>query len=781
MPLVRLSQSRFVGQQGLVLLVLSSLSGASGLAYELLYVRLFSNYFGDGFLVAGMTLFAVFMGLSLGAWHSKRLVGSLAWIELTLGLYALVAATLFSQFGFQIASYGNEPWMVMGKLALLLGVPAFLIGTCIPLFHQLLQSTGHTGTRVFARVYGVYNLGAFLSVLMIEFFLFRLLGLQVTIYLIAGLNLLVGVALLVLGKPIQVAVDTVRTKTSNSRLLLALFIASFASGIFQLFALRLSFSVFGPLNENFAILLGTAILGVALGAVVSTRTKVDVASILWLAAVLMLSFLVFVPLFVALWSGFSARDLSDTQEVLAKLILLSGFCLPIFVVLGTLVPLTLRQMGTDVEQGSGHTLAISSLGNGLGALAMFLVVYRYLSLPQIGVLLAVLLSLAAMIAMSERPKGSQGLIKGVIAISLIFAAFHGWPKVELLLGYRFLTKPDHLAERLQSFERAETYKAYDQNASIVSFRDGSKSLVFNGYHSLSFGPQSKSELHEVIVGATPALFSGGTDRAMVLGLGTGISAGSTARIYNHTRVVEINPAMFDIARHFEAQNHRVLSKSNVEAVLEDGIVSLVNNTQQYDAIINTVTSPRYYSASKLYTTDFLELVKARLSKGGVYSGWFDISIDADGISIMLNTLESSFEHCRYFLLNASYFNAVCADSPLTYLSSSKARARVLSTGIDPLVARFGFAQDFVDTLGALEVQFDAAFFNRVSDEINTLDRPVIEFVVARPQDRERTADLLADTLLANLEFQRRSALGRSDWHKNCQAIARMSQIQFSGC
>ena len=316
---------------------------------------------------------------------------------------------------------------------------------------------------------------------------------------------------------------------------------------------------------------------------------------------------------------------------------------------------------------------------------------------------------------------------------------------------------------------------------MLSFRDGSRSVVFNGYHSLSFGPGGKSDLHETIVGATPALFTNTTDQALVLGLGTGISAGAAARVFDQTRVVEINPAILNIPAHFEPENHNVMSRSNTEIVLQDGLSVLLGSDHNYDAIINTVTSPKYFAASKLYTRDFLELVKARLTDKGVYSTWFDLNIDRDGIAIMLNTLEASFAHCRYFVLTASYFNAVCADHPLIYQSRPVAQQRFGGLGFDELLAKHGLTQGFGPSLSGLEVSFDKAFFARATDEINMLDRPLIEFVVARNADKDATAEALANLLVSNIERQRQFSGGRQVWKENCKMIALMSYLEFSGC
>ncbi len=761
--------------------VLAALSGACGLAYEILFIRLFSNYFGDSFVITGVTLSAVFLGMSFGAWQSLSFLRCLAFIEIAVGVYAFAAATAFSNWGFEIAALGATPWINAAKLALLLGLPAFLIGTCVPLFSAYASEARQDDTGTFPRIYGLYNIGAFASVLVIEFALFRSLGLQITCCIIGCLNLFLGGVLLVGYRPPGLTMGRTAKSAIDWRVALPLFLASFASGVFQLFVLRLSFSIFGPLHENFAIILASAIAGVAIGSWLALRRRLRFSDVFFWLALLMPTFLVFVPALVQGWSSLAGFELGDRGELFAKAFLLAGFPLPLFILFGALVPLAVAVHEHNEVHVSGRLLAISSLGNGLGALAMFLLLHRMLELPQIGIGLAGVVLISGVFASGKLPESSQMLKGAVVAVALIFAGVESWPHVELLLGYRILAQPDRLEDRVRNFETAATYKAYDQSASILSFRDGGRSLVFNGYHSLSFGPGGKSDLHETIVGATPALFVENTDRALVLGLGTGISAGASARVFEQTNIVEINPAILNIPGHFERENHNVMSRPNAEVVLQDGISALLGSDAEYDAIINTVTSPKYYAASKLYTAEFLALAKSRLTERGVYSTWFDLNIDRDGIAVMLNTLESSFEHCRYFVMTASYFNAVCADHPLIYQSRSALRARVEGQGFDEAFEKQGFSQGFSETLSALEVSFDAAYFDRSGPWINTLDRPLIEFVVARNADKQATTEALSQVLVANIERQRQFSGGRQFWKENCRVIARMSYLEVSGC
>ena len=761
--------------------LLAALSGSCGLAYEIIYVRLFSNYFGDSFVMSGIILSAVFLGIAFGAWQSTRFIRALAIIEITIGLYAFMAVTAFSYWGFELASFGSSTLFNALKLVFLLGLPAFLIGTCVPLFTRYAQTNKTTGS-VFTRIYAFYNMGAFLSVLAIEFILFRQLGIFFTGVIIGCINLAIGATLLITHASKCVPSEPTIKTQMNTRIISALFVASFASGIFQLFVLRLSFSIFGPLHENFAIILTSAILGVAIGSWLSLSKRLSFDKALLCLSIGVLIFLSVASLFIEFWSSATGSDLSDRGELFVKIALLGGYPLVIFILFGAMVPLAIKAHDRETAPLSGRLLAISSFGNGLGTLFMFIVLYQYFSLLMIGGMISALLFFGFLILSYQNSiRVIQAAGWGIIVTSFALASVYMWPRVELLFGYRTLANSEQLIYRRTAFKDAVVYKAYDQSVSLVSFNDQNTSLVINGYGSLTFGPQSKSVLHEAIVGATPGLFSKNNDEALVFGLGTGITGGATAQLYKHTKIVEVNPAMFNIPQHFIQANKAVMHNADVDVVLEDGISTLLNDSKTYDAVINTVTSPQYYAAAKLYTQDFYEIVKTRLNEGGVYSSWFDLRIDRAGISIMLNTLEASFKSCRYFVLGRAYFNVVCGDAPLIYRSSKLVSERISGAELDTLVHSYEFPNGFAATMIALEIKFREDFLIRNSTDINTLDLPAIEFVVARNNDIIETSDLLAQAILANIESQRKTSFGTPKWKENCKAISHMSGLQFKGC
>jgi hypothetical protein len=104
----------------------------------------------------------------------------------------------------------------------------------------------------------------------------------------------------------------------------------------------------------------------------------------------------------------------------------------------------------------------------------------------------------------------------------------------------------------------------------------------------------------------------------------------------------------------------------VSFVVDDAIHFVRATPKSYSLILNTVTSPLYFSSSKLYTADFFHAVKQRLRPDGIYATWVDSRIGDRGFDIIIKTLRASFKECGLFYIKNTYFLLICGETPLVY-------------------------------------------------------------------------------------------------------------------
>jgi tetratricopeptide (TPR) repeat protein len=166
---------------------------------------------------------------------------------------------------------------------------------------------------------------------------------------------------------------------------------------------------------------------------------------------------------------------------------------------------------------------------------------------------------------------------------------------------------------------------------------------------------------------------------------------------------------------------------SVRLVHDDGIHFLKTQSTTYSLILNTVTTPIYFSASKLYTLDFFEDVRRHLTPDGVYLTWLDTRTGDEGVDIVLATLDEVFESCWIITLTPGYFLVACGLEQVTLAPRNPVEGQ-------PEITRFLMNQRRLRPellpYGVISTRgLDLRGSNDVP--LNTLDYPVLEFSIAR--------------------------------------------------
>ena len=214
---------------------------------------------------------------------------------------------------------------------------------------------------------------------------------------------------------------------------------------------------------------------------------------------------------------------------------------------------------------------------------------------------------------------------------------------------------------------------------------------------------------------------------MVLGLGSGMTTGAVGLLFDRTDAVEINPAVVENIWRMKQWNFDVGSMPSVHIVLDDGMHFVRASRDRYTLIVNTVTSPRYFSASKLYTRDFFETIRETLTPDGLYATWLDAGIGDRGLDIVLKSLRGSFKHCWLVALRSEYFLLVCSNEPIALRQPRLVAANKTLSGY--FFDQAGIPADWLPYNILHTHPFD--LIGDPSVPVNTLDDPVLEFEIAR--------------------------------------------------
>ena len=111
--------------------------------------------------------------------------------------------------------------------------------------------------------------------------------------------------------------------------------------------------------------------------------------------------------------------------------------------------------------------------------------------------------------------------------------------------------------------------------------------------------------------------------------------------------------------------------------LNDGRNVLLVAKEPYDLITIELTSVWFAGASNLYSTEFYQLAKRRLAKGGVLQQWVQLHhIRPRELAVIVRTLQAEFAHVALFEGGAQGI-LVASEEPLVASRASLSRLPLL--------------------------------------------------------------------------------------------------------
>ncbi len=739
--------------------LLAFASGACGLAYEILYIRLLSIYVGDVYYVAITVLAAVFFGLALGYWFSGRWARYLYVVELCLATVAILYGLIHLLAGPVKILPLMAPFATIHTVigGLLIVTPMVLVGASIPMLDR------------FARVYGVqfsglyrwYNLGAAAFIVLIEVLVLQYMGLGQAIICCSFINFVLAYYFFGLQKSVSLKKDTavLLSNLKDKNLLVILFIISLISSLWYVYAIELSMRVFGPGAATISFVIACAVVAISVSCLLLERCD---RSILYSALGILIALIY--ALMGPLLDGYSLVlryfEIAERSwgHVFVQLGWMVVLLLPVFVLFGSTIPAWIQ----DGKHKVRVVLTVTALGNMLGIVVGYLVLYQQLIhwVPVI-----VVVATATYLSWHFAAQGSGNKIRTVAsltAVLLLVAVAWWWPYVYMVQGSKYFF--DNPAAR-HAITEIDAYREYGNDAMVLHHGTNSRSVIHLGYQTLTFDNAGQITKREGALGTVGSLYHlDNSERALFVGLGTGASVGAASHVYDQVRVYEINPAMVKLAQDFGEDFGLFNSPvANTEIIINDGIVGIAQEPlNSYDMVANITTLPYFYSANKIHAKEFMQLAKRVLKPDGVYVGWFDVNSGMNGIRIYNDTLLSVFKDCHYYFLNVGYFAYVCGDK----LSEPEPVA--------PLSARDATVQSILEHMQHL--RFDLT--TSPSGQINSINYPRLILWNELGKNNPETEAFI--NFVEKVVRQRYLNLAENERRQFCQAVKWFNLYSLKG-
>ncbi|MFI5345049.1 MAG: fused MFS/spermidine synthase [Elusimicrobiota bacterium] len=667
-----------------MILGLSFISGAAGLIFEVLWARRLALLFGSTALAQTLVLAVFLGGLSAGsallgrradrAASAARFYSLLEWAVAALGLAA----------PFLLRSADGAAGRPLAVAALF--AQAFLMGGTIP---ALCRAAGGDAQGGVGRVYAANSAGAAAGALAAAFLVVPALGLEWGFAAAAALNIL---AALGAGLAPQSAPAPARTGPGARTIALdpavvqcVVFVSGFTALTYEIAWTRLLALVLGSSVYSFAEMLAAFIAGAALGSwIVSTSAfrRRDPASLLGLAllgagvavlaALPLCDKLPILQVILRTRFGYDARAFYAFEAVKFALCLVP-MLLPA-VGLGMTLPLAARLLDGGGRGGDvGKVFAANTAGNVLGALTGWLVL-PWLGAEGIlrsGTTVFVVLG-AAVLWTSAAPFARRRAWAAAGLTALI--AYRAWlPRWDMtLLGQGFFrSRPNFTlksyADYLSVFGGLveNVYARDDREATVTvsRFKGGVLALKVNGKSDASSGPDMRTQ---ILLGELPLILKPGAQDALVVGWGSGVTAGSMlSHPLAHLDAVELIPAVVDASRFFDAENGGARADPRLNLRIEDAKSFLARDGRRYDVIVSEPSNPWMAGVGDLFSVQFYRRARARLAPGGVMAQWFhSYEMDDALFALVLRTFASSFPHVTLWSVADNDLIIIGSDAPL---------------------------------------------------------------------------------------------------------------------
>jgi spermidine synthase len=129
---------------------------------------------------------------------------------------------------------------------------------------------------------------------------------------------------------------------------------------------------------------------------------------------------------------------------------------------------------------------------------------------------------------------------------------------------------------------------------------------------------------QLMLGHLPALVHRNPRSVLVVGMGSGVTAGSFVPYPEIERIVvaEIEPLVpVVISQYFGRYNNNVVRDPRVAVVYDDARHYVLTTTEKFDIITTDPIHPWVKGSAALYTKEYFELLARRLNPGGVVAQW----------------------------------------------------------------------------------------------------------------------------------------------------------------
>jgi len=762
------------------------LTGAAGLIYQVTWQKYLSRLLGSDSVATAIILATFLGGLSIGYYFCGKLTTKIkrhflgyAVLEGIIGLWCLLFPHIFRIIDHFTKSWSfSPPFIIIFQgifcSALLMVIPTICMGGTVPLLTRGISKNVAEATSVHATVYAVNTAGAFLGALVAGFFLIPHYGLPATMMGTSFLNF--SAALFFIAMPLwhkeiiikdetlTIAVKPMSDALSDFRSLPPLFLygIAFLSGFYVIslenVLIRITNLSLGSSSYSFSIIVAVFILSIAVGSYAVAGMKHISKWLLYANQLLITISLLIIFIFLDKWPYWAhlvrIGVQSNTSGFWGYYILvflgLTGLLLLPIGLMGATVPVIFHELKRDlpnVGRHSGMLLSWNTAGNLIGSIVGGIVLYHFLNNRGVFLTAASLAALSAGLAGWRLAKKS--VVPGIACIAVIgflgaSSLFYnqgnfmsGTFRLRTPLPYSFTDSTRFFKQLHKGFE-LEYYN--DGPAATVAVTQDKRKFPLFDKKSMALFVNGKSDSSTIgdiytikLLAHIPALLAEKRSNVMVVGLGTGVTAGELTLYPDVKRidVAEISPSVVRALPLFHRFTYDVHKDPRLKIHLGDAFRIIGRSQKKWDIVISEPSNPWVTGVDSLFSREFYHLVNNHLTENGVMMQWAHTIIASPAmIEMILNTIHQEFKYSRVFL-GGSDLLILASNKPVSCQNLIAAKATLAGNE----KVRQSLLEINVNSLASLLIKerwtpsYSADYFN--NSGIQSLDFPKLHYLAGK--------------------------------------------------
>jgi len=693
------------------------LSGAAALIYQVVWVRLLSLSISSTSASISIVVATFFMGMALGNELTTRLqylqsnyfrLFILAEVLIVVSALILLPALLhLDQLVLALPFIGQYVMTKIILVCILLIVPTGCIGASFPLLVNAMVANGLNVDKKLGLFYAVNTLGAVFGAIGAGFVFIPNLDLDGAIYVALIFNVLVVVIAMFNRHTFFGGNNSTSLRSKSQRegkssvaitltieqkkLLLILFMTGFVSLSCEVAWVKYLSIYTHTTLYGFSAILGIFLSGLAVGAFLLDRYIYKIKDTMTFLVYLLVSLtlaLIFTRFALAAMPSIVSELTSSHYAVSSnaiKYIFIVSFIAVPTLLFGASFALCLDLICGGSNNKSvliGRVYSINTVGAVLGVLLTGLWI-----IPSWGSDVALIIGVSIMcICPFIIIKKSKLLILGLSVGTVFFIAVN-------LLTPRLDFK-NMISVSLYYFD-----KTVDKKQATYKFiKEGRNGVVsvstYDGkYHYLKKNSLSEAVIlnedvftwrAETLLVLLPYFFAENPKSAFIVGLGAGttLSAATLTKL-QQIDVVEMDPVVEEASHYLFPGGIKALHDPRVNFSIDDARHRLLLRKERYDLIISQPSHPWLSGSAHLFTQEYFEIVKSRLSENGVFSQWVNLfNMDATTLKSIFKALHNVFPYgINFIVMQESGLLLIASNEPI-YFNYSKINAKIQ----EPLIA-----------------------------------------------------------------------------------------------